>query len=136
VSDTFVNSCEHWSEKHLSEMKNFYNLAYVDYHYLAKCIDWKDKFETLQKKIGNRSIKLLDVACGSGKFPDALLSNVDLNSSTLKLVDYSLLDPSKFSILQAKNVLRKPFVESLSFESTLQDFKFEKKYFSIFSIDK
>ena len=58
-------------------------------------MDWKNTFETIQSKVGSRSIRLLDIACGAGKFPNALLSNV-INNSDIKKVDYSLLDPSDF----------------------------------------
>ena len=44
MSDTFSNSCEHWSEKHISEMEDFYNLANVDYQYLSSAVDWKKTF--------------------------------------------------------------------------------------------
>ena len=107
-------------------MKDFYNLANVDYQYLSNAVDWKKTFEMIQSKVGSRSIRLLDIACGAGKFPNALLSNVNFNNLDIRKVDYSLLDPSEFSINQAKKILKKPFFESLSFESTIQDFKFNK----------
>ena len=131
MGDTFSNSCDHWSEKHISEMEDFYNLANVDYQYLSNAVDWRKTFETIQSKVGSRSIRLLDIACGAGKFPNALLSNANFNNSDIKKVDYSLLDPSGFSINQAKKILRKPFFESLCFESTIQDLKFNKYHFDL-----
>ena len=52
----------------------FYRLASVDYKHLAEAIDWRHWLETRQKEAGSRSLQLLDVACGSGKFPKALAS--------------------------------------------------------------
>ncbi|MGY9063474.1 MAG: hypothetical protein ACKVG1_14470, partial [Rhodospirillales bacterium] len=68
-ADTFERSCDHWSEAGRREMEDFYALASVDYQHLAEAIDWKVWFETRQKEVGLRSLQLLDVACGSGKFP-------------------------------------------------------------------
>ena len=39
-----------------------------------------------------------DIACGSGKFPTALASHAHIAEASIKTVDYSLLDPSKFSV--------------------------------------
>ena len=36
MKDTFIRSCEHWSETSRNEMENFYALAYIDYTYLAE----------------------------------------------------------------------------------------------------
>ena len=70
--DTFQRSCAHWSEAGRAEMNKFYALASVDYKHLAEAVDWKKWLEERQEIVGQRSLKLLDVACGSGKFPSAL----------------------------------------------------------------
>ncbi len=36
MKDTFIRSCEHWSESSRNEMENFYALASIDYKYLAE----------------------------------------------------------------------------------------------------
>ena len=36
MKDTFMRSCEHWSESSRNEMQNFYTLASVDYKHLAE----------------------------------------------------------------------------------------------------
>ena len=41
MKNTFIRSCEHWSEASRNEMDDFYALASVDYKYLAKALDWK-----------------------------------------------------------------------------------------------
>ena len=72
MSDTFQRSCEHWTEESRQEMEHFYALASVDYKYLAEAFDWKKWLKLRQAELGQRRLKLLDVACGSGKFPMSL----------------------------------------------------------------
>ena len=100
--DTFERSCDHWSEAGRKEMEGFYALASIDYHHLAEAIDWKAWLETRQEIVGSRSLRFLDVACGSGKFPAALVSHAGVASDNIKPVDYALLDPSIFSISDAE----------------------------------
>ena len=63
--------------------------------------------------------RVLDVACGSGKFPTALGRYTDL--SGLPDASYDLLDPSTFSIAEARAQLRPPFVAAAELAVTLQD---------------
>lgn len=120
MSDTFERSCEHWSEASRREMEDFYALASVDYRHLARALDWKTWLETRQAQVGGRPLRLLDVACGSGKFPAALVRDADLASAAIRPVDYALLDPSAFSIAEARRALAAPFVPGQAFETTLQ----------------
>ncbi|MDC0196480.1 class I SAM-dependent methyltransferase [Gammaproteobacteria bacterium] len=122
-ADTFERSCDHWSEAGRSEMEDFYALASVDYRHLAEAIDWETWFKTRQKIVGQRSLRLLDVACGSGKFPAALKSHAGITSAAIRPVDYALLDPSSFSIAEARHALAAPFQAGAEYEMTLQDFK-------------
>ena len=122
MSSTFSRSCDHWSESRRQEMDDFYALAWVDYRYLAEAVDWKSWFEARQREVGQRPLRLLDVACGSGKFPVALLRDASLGEADIQPVDYALLDPSTFSIDEARAALALPFVAGEQFESTLQDF--------------
>jgi SAM-dependent methyltransferase len=121
LSDTFKRSCDHWSEAGRLEMEGFYALAYVDYNHLAEAINWKLWLENRQKKIGSRSLRLLDVACGSGKFPAALSSHGSVTSAAISPIDYALLDPSIFSISEARQVLEPPFKAGAEYEIRLQD---------------
>lgn len=120
MADTFQRSCEHWSEAGRREMDDFYALASVDYRHLAKALDWKAWLEARQITAGDRSLRLLDVACGSGKFPSALVNDGQVASASVRDIDYSLLDPSAFSITEARQALKKPFVAGQEYETTLQ----------------
>ncbi|MEL6547819.1 MAG: class I SAM-dependent methyltransferase, partial [Myxococcota bacterium] len=122
MTDTFERSCDHWSEARRAEMDDFYSLATVDYDHLARSRDWTAWFESLQHQAGDRPLRLLDVACGSGKFPRALLKSTHLGRSNIQPVHYDLLDPSAFSIDEARKQLSTPFMGNRGFECTLQDF--------------
>ena len=131
MTDTFLRSCKHWSEANRTEMEAFYTLASIDYKYLAEAFDWKKWLETLQNDVGNRKLKILDVACGSGKFPLALNQYSQISEAKISPVEYSLLDPSSFSISETRKVLPPPFIASNEFETTLQEFKCVRDCFDI-----
>jgi SAM-dependent methyltransferase len=120
MNDTFQRSCEHWSEAQRREMEAFYALASVDYRHLAQALDWRGWFEAQQARVGERSLRLLDVACGSGKFPSALLRDADVAAASVQPIDYALLDPSEFSIAEARCALAEPFVAGAQYATTLQ----------------
>ncbi len=112
-------SLAHWSEAGRSGMDAFYHLATVDYFHLAQSQDWAAFFQALQAG-RDTPLKLLDVACGSGKFPAALMRHAGLGSAGLAPIDYALLDPSGFSIAEARGVLEPPFVAADEYELPLQ----------------
>lgn len=117
---TFARSCAHWSEAQRREMEAFYALAWVDYRHLARAVDWVQWLRERQTEVGDRSLRLLDVACGSGKFPAALLRDTALDTAALRPVDYALLDPAPFSVAEARQVLRPPFAPGEAYVCTLQ----------------
>jgi hypothetical protein len=92
--DTAARSLAHWSEGSRGEMDAFYALARRDYERLARGFishpAWLRRVAA-----GRRRITLLDVACGSGKFPQALqdFGGVGALSGELQIA-YELLDPS------------------------------------------
>ncbi|MDP9168277.1 MAG: hypothetical protein M3O32_19770, partial [Actinomycetota bacterium] len=69
--DTAQRSLDHWSEAGRLEMEAFYALATEDYRQLAAARDWD---ADLTGHAVDGRVRLLDVACGSGKFPTALLA--------------------------------------------------------------
>ena len=91
-------------------MDAFYTLARRDYERLAR--GFVDHSAWLRRIAdGRRRITLLDVACGSGKFPEALqtFGGVGVLAGELQ-IDYDLLDPSAFSLSEAAQTLRAPFI--------------------------
>ena len=129
--NTFHRSCEHWSENSRDEMEGFYALAAHDYRLLAENVQWCKWFEIEQKKLGMRSLSLLDIACGSGKFPRALLDYGSIKKASIHDILYSLLDPSSFSIKEAAKYLKKPFVKDSSFKIRLQDLQTKNANYNI-----
>jgi SAM-dependent methyltransferase len=113
--DTAQRSLEHWSEQGLSEMEAFYVLATEDYRQLALAVDWA----ALLGEHAHEGWTLLDVACGSGKFPTALLALPAIAS--LPAIAYDLLDPSAFSVATARGALAPPFVPRNDLVMPLQE---------------
>ena len=131
MNDTFKRSCEHWSETSRNEMDNFYTLASIDYKHLAERFKWNKWLEIHQANIGKRRLKILDVACGSGKFPSALFQYAKLADAKILPVEYALLDPSSFSIAEARKIIQLPLKPSYEFETTLQKFTCEPEAYDI-----
>jgi SAM-dependent methyltransferase len=111
AGDTFERSMAHWSEAQRAGMDAFYAVATQDYRELALARDWRAWLEGRDR--------ILDVACGSGKFPAALARHAGLDPAREKVLD--LLDPSAFSLAEARRNLEAPFVGGRELEVTLQD---------------
>lgn len=111
TADTAQRSLDHWSEDGRAGMDAFYRVARRDYRLLAQALDWRALLA------GRR--RLLDVACGSGKFPEALLRYAALDPASA--IGYDLLDPSPFSLTEARAVLRAPFRPAAEHQCTLQE---------------
>lgn len=106
--DTAARSLEHWSEAGRRSMESFYALAWEDYLQLETARDWAA--ELTQRAHADGRVRLLDVACGSGKFPSALLAGGLAGRTAGLEVVVDLLDPSPFSLAEARGVLAPPFV--------------------------
>ena len=131
-TDTFERSCEHWSDAGRDEMEAFYELARVDYRYLAEAYDWASAFQALASR--KTGLGLIDIACGSGKFPQALLAHAGIAEPAQIAdfkIDYDLLDPSEFSVREAKQALGPPFHAGAEFCCTLQDWTEERGQYDI-----
>ncbi len=122
TDELLARSSAHWSERGRAGMDAFYTLATDDYRHLAQQRDWAGWFAQAQAEVGDRSLRLLDVACGSGKFPNALVRHGGVGDAGLRAVLTDLLDPSAFSIAEARAALPAPFVPAAEHATTLQDF--------------
>lgn len=106
-------------------MEAFYALATEDYRQLALAADWP----RLLLDRAHDGWSLLDVACGSGRFPTALRTYTDL--SGVPEVAYDLLDPSAFSVREARAVLAPPFVARHELVTTLQGLPAEHEGYDV-----
>ena len=125
-ADTFDRSCAHWSANGRDGMDNFYTYATVDYQHLTSLIDWPALMASLSNQTG--ALQLVDIACGSGKFPTALMQHTTLPRLTNvrgKSIEvlYDFLDPSAFAIEEAAAALKPPFVERNRYCCKLQDWQ-------------
>ncbi|MGH3548589.1 MAG: class I SAM-dependent methyltransferase [Pseudonocardiaceae bacterium] len=123
--DTAQRSLEHWSEAGRTEMQAFYTLATEDYRVLATARDWATD---LRSRATDGHLRVLDVACGSGKFPAALLAAGLPAAAPDLTVAIDLLDPSAFSIAEARAVLAPPFAAAAELEIPLQDLEVRARY--------
>ena len=114
--DTAARSLSHWSEAKRAEMDAFYVLADEDYRQLALAAPWAD----LLGERARPGWRLLDVACGSGRFPRALLRFAGIGEADLPALPVDLLDPSAFSVQEAAGHLAAPFVVGRRLLTTLQ----------------
>lgn len=126
LPDTAARSLAHWSEQGRAEMEAFYALATEDYRQLARAADWP----AVLAGHARPGWRLLDVACGSGKWPAALL-DVGIGTAGLPDVAYDLLDPSAFSVAEAKAQLAPPWVPAKELVCTLQDLEVETDAYDV-----
>jgi SAM-dependent methyltransferase len=119
--DTAARSLAHWSEDGRAEMDAFYALARRDYERLAR--GFVEHSAWLRRVAAGRPrVTLLDVACGSGKFPEALLQFGGVGALSGELqIDYDLLDPSAFSLEEAAHALHPPFVEAARHQIVVEE---------------
>ena len=90
----------------------WFEVAAKDYAVLIKELDNKDILNPAQQKI-----KILDVGCGTGKFPQMLRDMI----SPMPAINYDLLDPSEYSLAQARAVLKAPMEAGTSFVNIAED---------------
>ncbi|MBA2515845.1 MAG: class I SAM-dependent methyltransferase [Solirubrobacterales bacterium] len=103
-------------------MEAFYAFAQLDYELLAGVADWGSALARARApRADAEPLRLLDVACGSGRFPSTLLERADLSPLDGPGVAYDLLDPSPFSLAEAAGHLRAPFQPAARLETTLED---------------
>ncbi|MBT8446339.1 MAG: class I SAM-dependent methyltransferase [Gammaproteobacteria bacterium] len=121
AGDTYDRSCAHWSEDRRAGMEQFYQLAAEDYRQLAIASDWAGWLRRHCQGSAGEAVQLLDVACGSGKFPRALRAWGGIDDKALPPIAYDLLDPSAFSLAEARAALSPPFTPRTDYQCRLQD---------------
>jgi SAM-dependent methyltransferase len=118
AADTEARSLAHWDEAGRAGMEAFYALAVEDYRQMVAARPWATDLRTSAR---NGRVRVLDVACGSGKFPAELMRRGLASEVDGMPVEIDLLDPSAFSIAEARSVLGPPFALRAEHEVRLQD---------------
>ena len=118
VLDTEARSLAHWAEEGRAGMEAFYALAAEDYRQMVAARDWAADWSARAR---GGEVRALDVACGSGKFPAELMRRGLAERLGDLTVAVDLLDPSLFSVAEARSVLGAPFVPRAEHTVRLQD---------------
>jgi SAM-dependent methyltransferase len=115
---TEERSLAHWAEAGRAGMEAFYALAIEDYRRMVAARDWA---ADLRDHATDGRVRVLDVACGSGKFPAELVRRGLADAVAGTRVEIDLLDPSPFSLAEARSVLAPPFTVRATHETRIQD---------------
>ncbi|MGB0911308.1 MAG: class I SAM-dependent methyltransferase [Nitrospirales bacterium] len=92
----------------------WFRVATQDYTQLMQAID----FSALLSHFDS-PIELLDVGCGTGKFPLMLAPHI----SAKVQIPYDYLDPSQHSLNELRKALSFPFIPRTAFQTTLESLK-------------
>lgn len=100
-------------ERHASDLRDWFSIADRDYLELLA-------HPPLQALIGRlpRAFRLLDVGCGTGRFPDLLRPHLP----RAQRITYDYLDPVPRCLDEITKVLRPPYLAGRAIASTLQQF--------------
>jgi SAM-dependent methyltransferase len=115
---TEQRSLAHWAEHGRAGMEAFYALAVEDYRRMVAARDWA---ADLRGHAVEGRVRVLDVACGSGKFPAELARRGLADAVEGTRVEVDLLDPSTFSLAEARGVLEAPFTVRAEHAVRIQD---------------
>ncbi len=103
-------STEYYQEGTL-EKKLWFQVATRDYQELINAFDFPSFFSHFETPI-----ELLDIGCGTGKFPAMLAPQLPSHIQ----VQYDYLDPSPHSLDELRRSLTAPFAARTAFKSTLE----------------
>lgn len=90
-----------------------------DYWQLAQGFDWLSTFLSQYHRGKPSSLRLLDVACGTGRWLQAFNHYIQLDEQ-IKEITYDFLDPSASSISQASQKIHAPFKRGTQHINTIQ----------------
>ena len=91
----------------------------IDYWQLAQHFDWSGTFLSQYNRGESSSLRLLDVACGTGRWLQAFSQYIQLDEG-IKNIVYDFLDPCGSSISQASQKIPPSFVRGTQYVNTIQ----------------
>ncbi len=98
-----------------------------DYVQLAKNFDWSS---LLSKNTNGEPLRILDVACGTGRWLQALQHYVKLEKNQTNII-YDLLEPNSYALADAVQNMRPPFQLGERYTMTIQEAKLEEKAYDL-----
>ncbi len=101
-----------------------------DYWQLAQRFDWSSTFLSQYQQAKGSSLRLLDVACGTGRWLEAFRHYIQLDEG-IKDIAYDCLDPSASSICQASQKIHPPFKQGTQYVNTIQGAKLESNSYDL-----
>ena len=96
------------------DIEAWFAVADRDYLELIEALDWEALFGSF-----GGGVELLDVGCGTGRFPELLATTGTLPDLPIR---YDYLDPSAHSLKELRRGLASPFVPRTGFHATVEDF--------------
>ena len=102
----------------------------IDYWQLAQHFDWSKQFSSLHNQSHNSSLKLLDVACGTGRWLQAFNYYIQLQEN-INEIQYDFLDPCETSISQASQKIFSPFKRGSQYINTIQSAQLETNHYDL-----
>lgn len=114
VSVGVVSSSDEYYEAHASDLAAWFEVADKDY---LELIDGFD-FSHILERAGPRP-RLLDVGCGTGRFPSLLRSRLPTSLE----IQYDHLDPVARCLAETRRVLEPPYRAGQAFEMTMDHFE-------------
>ena len=102
----------------------------IDYWQLAQRFDWSGTFLSQYHRGKSSSLRLLDVACGTGRWLQAFRHYIQLDEGIEKIV-YDFLDPCASSISQASERIHAPFGRGTQYVNTIQAAKLESNSYDL-----
>ncbi len=101
-------------QKGVLQPEAWFNIVQHDYLQLISAINWQEVF-----KPPRAEFHLLDVGCGTGRFPSMLQPQLP---STLR-IHYDYVDPSHYSLTMCQKTLQPPFLPRDRWQTTLEHAK-------------
>lgn len=102
----------------------------IDYWQLAQGFDWSDIFWSQYQQTQGSSLRLLDIACGTGRWLEAFRCYIQLDEQIQEII-YDYLDPSANSIAQASQKQFPPFQEGVQYINTIQSANLETNSYDL-----
>ncbi|WP_293118727.1 class I SAM-dependent methyltransferase [Okeania sp. SIO1I7] len=102
----------------------------IDYWQLAQRFDWSSTFFSQYHQGESSSLRLLDVACGTGRWLEAFQHYIQLDEK-LENVVYDFLDPCESSITQASQKIYPPLKRGTQYVNTIQAAKLESNSYDL-----